>query len=121
MSPKEVVQQWMDAYNANDASAIAALYTDFATNHPTYTTPVVGRSAICEWYAAHFADKEAMCISDNLFEDGEWAVLESYDHKGFRSCGIFHVIEGLIVFQRSYGDQLSYQRLHGITPPSSTD
>lgn len=114
MSPKEVVQLWLDAFNANDAEKLVDYYADFATNHQTLGAPLVGREAIKAFYEKVFASGEMMCIPDNLFQDGEWAILECYDHKGFRSCGVFHVISGEIVFQRGYGDQLSFLKLHDI-------
>jgi hypothetical protein len=112
MSPKEVLNRWLDAFNTNDAESLAGFYADFATNHQTPNVPVVGRNAIQAMYADVFAQGETMCIPDNIFEDGEWAILECYDHKGFRSCAVFHVIGDEIVFQRGYWDQLSFLKLH---------
>jgi len=40
------------------------------------------------------------CIPENVFEDGEWAILEWRDSAGLRGCGFFHVKAGKIVFQR---------------------
>ncbi len=102
MSPKAVVHRWLEAFNANDADTLASLYSDFATNHLVPRAPYVGREAIRTMYAAAFQDEELMYIPDNVFEDQEWAVLECYDYKGSRSCHVFHIIEGMIVFQRGY-------------------
>jgi hypothetical protein len=54
---------------------------------------------------------------ENIFEDGEWAMLEWRDPLGLRGCGFFHVVAGRIVFQRGYWDRLSFLRLHGLPLP----
>jgi hypothetical protein len=51
---------------------------------------------------------------ENVFEDGEWAILEWRDPLGLRGCGFFHVRDGRIAFQRGYWDKLSFLRLHGL-------
>ncbi|MBS1615805.1 MAG: nuclear transport factor 2 family protein [Bacteroidetes bacterium] len=102
MSPKAVVQRWLDAFNAHDADTLSELYAEFASYQPLPLPLCIGRNAIRNKYESAFENKELMCIPDNLFEDGEWAILEAYDFKGSRSCTVFHIIEGMIVFQRSY-------------------
>jgi hypothetical protein len=66
-------------------------------------------------FAAGFDMAEMVCIPENLFEDGEWAILEWRDPKGLRGCGFFHVIDGEIAFQRGYWDKLSFLKLHGLS------
>jgi hypothetical protein len=41
-----------------------------------------------------------VCQIENIFEEGEWAILEWEDPLGPRACGFFHVVAGKIVFQR---------------------
>jgi hypothetical protein len=53
------------------------------------------------------------CIVENRFADGEWAIMEWRDPRGLRGCGFFHVVDGLILFQRGYWDRLSFERLYG--------
>ena len=48
------------------------------------------------------------CVIENIFEDGEHAILEWSDPNGLRGCGFFQVREDQIVFQRGYFDQLSF-------------
>ncbi len=55
-----------------------------------------------------------VCQVENLFEDGEWAILEWSDPLGVRGCGFFQVKNGQIVFQRGYFDKLSFFRAQGI-------
>lgn len=113
MTPKLVVRRWIAAFNAADADALAALYRSDATNHQLALDPVQGRDAIRETFEREFAATPMECIPENLFEDGEWAILEWSDPKGFRGCGFFHVIDSHIAVQRGYWDRLSFEALHG--------
>jgi hypothetical protein len=63
-------------------------------------------------FRAGFDTTEMVCIRENLFADGEWAILEWRDAEGLRGCGFFHVVDGKIAFQRGYWDKLSFIRLH---------
>jgi hypothetical protein len=117
MKPKALVEQWVEAFNRADPDALAAFYAEDAVNHQVAENPVVGRAAIREFFAAGFAAAEMVCIVENLFEDGEWAILEWHDPLGLRGCGFFHVVAGKIVFQRGYWDKLSFLRLHGLPIP----
>ena len=110
MTPAEVLDRWIEAFNAGDADALAALYHVDAVNHQVIRDPVTGREAIRAMFAAEFAAAEMVCIPENRFADGEWAILEWRDPKGLRGCGFFRVTEGRIAFQRGYWDQLSFER-----------
>jgi limonene-1,2-epoxide hydrolase len=114
VSPRRTVETWVAAFNRGDAAALGALYWDDAINHQVANEPVEGRLAIEAMFAREFATAEMVCIPENLFEDGDWAILEWRDPKGFRGCGFFQVIEGKIAFQRGYWDKLSFERLHSI-------
>ena len=115
--PKDVLQAWIEAFNRADADALAAMYADGATNHQVMLEPVVGRPAIHNMFRREFAAAEMVCIPVNLFEDGEWAILEWRDPQGLRGCGFFHVVDGLIQFQRGYWDQLSFLRQRRLPLP----
>lgn len=117
MRPKELVEAWVEAFNRADADRLAAFYAEDATNHQVAESPVVGRAAIHAMFAREFAAAEMVCIPENIFEDGEWAILEWRDPKGLRGCGFFHVQEGKIVLQRGYWDKLSFLRLHNLPLP----
>jgi limonene-1,2-epoxide hydrolase len=114
MTPRQLVQHWVEAFNRADADALAAFYTEGATNHQVAESPVVGREAIREMFRASFETADMTCIVENLFEDGEWAILEWRDPLGLRGCGFFHVVDGKIDFQRGYWDKLSFLRMHGL-------
>lgn len=114
MTPKEVLEKWIDAFNRADVDAIAELYADDATNHQVANQPVTGREAIKNMFAGEFAAAEMICIPENIFQDGEWAILEWKDPNGLRGCGFFHVQHDKIVFQRGYWDKLSFLKLHNL-------
>ena len=114
LRPKEVVQSWVDAFNAGDPEAVSALYHDEAVNHQVASEPVRGRAAIREMFAGEFAAAKMVCIVENLIEDGQWAILEWRDPLGLQGCGFFHVVRGKILFQRGYWDKLTFLKQHNL-------
>jgi limonene-1,2-epoxide hydrolase len=117
LSPSSLVSAWVAAFNRQDVDALAGMYAEDAVNHQVAEAPVVGREAIRTMFAAGFAAAEMVCIVENLFEDGEWAILEWRDPLGLRGYGFFHLVEGRIVFQRGYWDKLTFLRQHGLPIP----
>lgn len=118
LSPREVVRQWVDRFNRADPDALAALYHEDAVNHQVNRDPVEGKDLIRQMFAREFATVGMVCLPEQLFEEGEWAILEWKDPLGLRGCGFFHVRDGRIVFQRGYWDELSFLRLHGLPIPA---
>jgi len=114
MTPKQVLEQWLDAFNRADVEAISNLYADNAINHQVANEPVTGKAAIRQMFATEFANAEMVCIVENIFEDGDWAILEWKDPKGLRGCGFFNIQDNKIIFQRGYWDKLSFHKLHNI-------
>lgn len=117
-TPKSVVRAWVDAFNRADVEELTSLYAEDATNHQVAEAPVEGREAIRQMFAREFEAAQMTCIVENLFEDGEWAILEWRDPLGLRGCGFFHVVVGRIQFQRGYWDKLSFLRKHGLPLPA---
>ena len=113
MKPRELVQVWVEAFNRAQVDTLASLYHEDAINHQVAESPVKGRSAIREMFRNGFAAAEMTCIVENLFQDGEWAMLEWRDPKGLRGCGFFHIQHDKIAFQRGYWDKLSFLKSHG--------
>ena len=109
MTPKLLVRRWIAAFNNADVEALVALYRPDATNHQVALEPVHGRDAIRAMFEREFAAATMECVPENLFEDGEWAILEWRDPNGLRGCGFFHVIDGHIALQRGYWDRLSFE------------
>jgi limonene-1,2-epoxide hydrolase len=114
MTAKQVLHKWLDAFNKADAAAISDLYGDAAINHQVANEPIVGKQAIQKMFETEFANAEMVCIPENLFQDGDWAILEWKDPKGLRGCGFFLVKDDKIILQRGYWDKLSFHKLHNI-------
>jgi limonene-1,2-epoxide hydrolase len=119
MEPKELVRSWVDAFNRQDVDALSAMYAPDAVNHQAPEAPIKGRGAIRAMFESEFHRAEMVCIVENIFSDGEWAILEWSDPIGFRGCGFFCVRNGQIVIQRGYWDNLSFLRLHGLPIPTA--
>jgi limonene-1,2-epoxide hydrolase len=119
MSPKEVVYKWVKVFNQADAKAIAEFYNDDAINHQVANEPVVGKEAIHNMFKTEFANADMVCIVENVFEDGEWSILEWKDPLGLRGCGFFHIVDGKIKFQRGYWDKLSFLKMHNLPIPTN--
>lgn len=118
MKPKEVIENWVNLFNKGDARNIAELYHPDAINHQVANDPVEGKIEIRNLFETEFAAADMTCIPENIFEDGEWAILEWKDPLGLRGCGFFQVIEGKIKFQRGYWDKLSFLRMHHLPIPT---
>jgi limonene-1,2-epoxide hydrolase len=118
VSPKEIVKTWIEAFNRADVEGLARLYSERAINHQVAQDPVEGREEIRAMFAREFAQATMVCIPENLFEDGEWAILEWRDPRGLRGCGFFQVRDTLIQFQRGYWDKLSFLRLYDLPLPA---
>ena len=114
MTPKNLVKRWVELFNQADAKRIAALYHEDAINHQVANEPIKGKNAIEKMFSEEFAAADMTCIVENLFEDGDWAILEWKDPLGLRGCGFFQVIDGKIKFQRGYWDKLSFLRQHNL-------
>ena len=114
MRPKEVVCRFVDAFNSKDAAALASLYHEDAVNHQVANEPVTGKKAIEDMFIREFETAEMVTIVENIFEDGQWAIMEWRDPLGLRGCGFFHVVNGKILFQRGYWDKLSFLKQHNL-------
>ncbi|MBX9745859.1 MAG: nuclear transport factor 2 family protein [Hyphomonadaceae bacterium] len=114
MSPRAVLEAWLEAFNRADVEAISALYAEDAINHQVANDPIEGRTAIRAMFEREFVAAEMVCIPENIFEDADWAILEWRDPRGLRGCGFFQIQAGKIVFQRGYWDKLSFLKLHGL-------
>jgi steroid delta-isomerase-like uncharacterized protein len=130
--PKDVLLAWVEALTIHDAAAAAALYHDDAVNlQVAVGTPLIGKQAIYEDFVGFFAaTPDTYTHIENLFEDGEWAILEWSGGGTFRGseaalaaggipytirgCGFFQIVDGKIRFQRGYWDKLSWYRQVGL-------
>lgn len=117
MKPKEIVEQWVEAFNRRDAELISEFYSKDAVNHQVANNPIVGKTAIKKMFTEEFAQAEMTCFIENIFEDGDWAILEWKDPLGLRGCGFFQTKDEKIIFQRGYWDKLSFLRMHNLPIP----
>ena len=114
LKPVEVLQAFVDAFNEADIDALMDLYDEGAVNHQVANEPVVGKTAIRAMFEREFATAEMVCIVENIYEDGQWAIMEWRDPLGLRGCGFFQVVKGKIVLQRGYWDKLSFLKQHNL-------
>lgn len=114
MTPKQLILRWVDAFNRADSAQISSYYSDDAVNHQVPNTPVCGKKAIEEMFKTEFAAAKMVCIIENIFEDGDWAILEWKDPLGLRGCGFFKIENDKIVLQRGYWDKLSFLKQHNL-------
>ncbi|MEQ9064870.1 MAG: nuclear transport factor 2 family protein [Vicingaceae bacterium] len=119
MQPRELIEEWVKRFNKADIIAISELYAENAINHQVVTEPLYGRKAILEMFQIEFGRAKMICNIENIFQDGDWAILEWSDPIGLRGCGFFKIKEGKIVFQRGYFDQLSFFRAQNIPIPDT--
>jgi hypothetical protein len=113
MNPKNTVLAWVEAFNRADAGLLETFYAPDAINHQMPNHPVLGRENIGNMFREEFKAAPWMqCIPVQIMEEGNWAVLEWQDPKGFRGCGFFEVKGGLIQTQRGYWDKLSFLALY---------
>lgn len=125
-SPREVLQRWIDAFNARDPEAAAALYSVDAVNTQfAAVQPTVGRDQMLVGLREFFlAFPDSTTVPVGIYSDGEWAMVE-WDGAGtwhgpflglkptgrsfkLRGCGFFRIVNGLIVEQRGYWDKLTW-------------
>ena len=70
-------------------------------------------------FAKEFSEAKMKCIIENIFEDGNWAILEWKAPIGLKGCGFFNIENDKIIFQRGYWDKLSFLRMHNLPIPKS--
>ena len=100
MKPKEILCQWVDAFNQADVECISELYDENAINHQVANEPVVGKQAIKQMFEQDFSNANMVCIVENIFEDGQWAILEWRDPLGFGGGGFFLILNDKNFFLR---------------------
>jgi limonene-1,2-epoxide hydrolase len=119
MQPKQILLAWIEAFNKADVNGLATLYHDDAINHQIANEPVQGKESIAKMFEQEFAAAEMVCIPENIFEDGEWVIMEWKDPKGLRGCGFFQIVDNKIKLQRGYWDRLSFMKLYQNDLPAA--
>ena len=114
MKAREVVETWVQRFNAADALGLSELYHEDAVNHQVTQDPIEGREAIKAMFEREFGTAKMVCIVEAIHDAGDVAALDWRDPLGIRGCGFFTVREGRIAFQRGYWDKLSFLKMHGL-------
>jgi steroid delta-isomerase-like uncharacterized protein len=131
---RDVIAAWVEATNAHDASALAALYHDDAqllqvAFGELLTGPGPIQHAFDSFYHA-FPDYTKEPLTLLVCDDQQWATLEWKGAGSFlgafaeaeatgrsftlRGCGVYHVVDGKIARHRRYFDRRSWYRQIGI-------
>lgn len=129
---KQLLHNWIDAFQACDVDAVAACYADNAVNFQIAAgEPAVGIEQIRRDTAEFFKGfPDAWSRVENLIGDGDWAAWEWVGGGTFtgefygdqptgktfeiRGCGFFNFRDGKIVYQRGYWDKLSWFKQVGL-------
>ena len=82
MTPRDLIEAWVNAFNKRDVEQLVGFYSNDATNYQIPEAPVIGRAAIRAMFEEAFALAEMVCVPENIFEDGEWGILEWRDPLG---------------------------------------
>ncbi|GAB4201014.1 MAG: hypothetical protein Tsb002_37430 [Wenzhouxiangellaceae bacterium] len=118
MTPVELVRRWIERFNQADVDGLAALYAEDAVNDQVvFSQPLQGRDAIRAMFETEFSRATMVCIEEQIFESGDWAILQWRDPLGLRGCGFFHVVNDQIIEQKGYFDQLTFFRIQGLPVP----
>ena len=71
-TPRQIILQWVEAFNKADISLIAEFYAENAINHQMPNTAISGKKAIKEMFASEFAAAPNMhCIPIQIIEETE--------------------------------------------------
>lgn len=129
---KQLLQRWIDAFQARDNAAVTACYAEDAVNFQIATgEPALGREQIEADNAMFFrAFPDAWSRVENLIADGDRAAWEWVGGGTFlgklreieptgrsfeiRGCGFFTFRDELIVLQHGYWDNLSWFSQIGV-------
>jgi ketosteroid isomerase-like protein len=81
MQPTDVVHAWVHAFNRAVVEALTKSYSSDAINQQIAESPAEGHEVIRKMFIAAFATADMVCIVENIFQDGEWAILKWRDPK----------------------------------------
>jgi steroid delta-isomerase-like uncharacterized protein len=131
-NPKQLLQNWINAFQCWDTDAVVSCYADDAVNFQVAAgEPAVGVEQIRIDTAEFFQGfPDAWSNVENLIGDGDWAAWEWFGGGTFtgefygnqptgktfeiRGCGFFNFRDGKIVYQRGYWDKLSWFKQVGL-------
>lgn len=126
MNTKELLRNWIDAFQRCDLDAVVECYADDAINFQVAAgEPSIGKENIRKDSAEFFkAFPDAWSKVENLMSDDDWAAWEWIGGGTFlgefygakptgksfeiRGCGFFQFKDDRIILQRGYWDKLSW-------------
>lgn len=126
MTSKDLLFNWIEAFQACDIGRVVSFYAENAVNFQVATgTPAIGRKQIAVDTTEFFSGfPDAWSRVENLIGEGnraawEWVgggtfLGEFYGNKPtgrsfeIRGCGFFEFRDGLIIAQHGYWDKLSW-------------
>ncbi len=126
MRPKELLQNWIDAFQRRDLEAVVACYAETAVNFQIAAgEPAIGKERIRQDTAEFFkAFPDAWSRVENIISDEDSAAWEWIGGGTFtgefygdeptgksfeiRGCGFFQFENDKIILQRGYWDKISW-------------
>ena len=117
MSSKSIITQWVEFFNAGDASALSALYHSSGVKEFATGKKIDGQKNIEDTYRQEFSRANMVCIVDRMLASDDVVTLEWKDPLGLRGCSIFKIVGEVIVHERVYFDKLSFLRAHELPLP----
>lgn len=118
MTPKELVELWIQKFNDADADGLAQLYAQDAVNDQVvFSEPLIGRQAIKKMFELEFSRATMVCIKEKIYECGDTAILQWTDPLGLRGCGFFQIKDDQIIHQKGYFDQLTFFKIQKLPVP----
>jgi hypothetical protein len=110
MTTKEVITSWAELFNSQDVVGLTSLYNEHSVSHQTPNIQIEGKENIKKMFEEEFSQFEITCYVENIFENGDWGMLEwKGDEDGIlRGYSIFQVIDGKINLQIGYWDNMSF-------------
>lgn len=113
MTPRQIVELWMQRFYAADIEGMVALYAPDALNHQMPDPPARGHAAIREMLKGYVSAPSQPGSISRFHVDGDTVIVEWGEPDGFRGCDFYEVKDGLITEQRGYWDKQSMQRFYG--------
>ncbi|GGG88064.1 hypothetical protein GCM10007415_22500 [Parapedobacter pyrenivorans] len=117
MANREILKEWVDAFNSENIEAIMELYADTAALCLVAKYPVIGigRNSIKKIYRWLFSSGRKTCLPKNIFEDGDNLILEWKDIEGFYACEVIQFSCNKIISQRSYQEKLPHLKFEQLS------
>mgnify|MGYP002627226973 CR=1 FL=1 len=98
---KELIGKYMEVFNTKNSDVLSQFYSKNAIIQRSNGEPMFGWDELVDYLKKDLQTAKTRKI-ENIFEDGEWAVLEWSEVGGKRGCKIFKIVAEKILVQRNY-------------------